>query len=169
MELTAREVVFFANLKLASNSDRKILSAFPYIIKYKGSIYAIELVTNLFEQLMNTSVYTRTSATDKNRITIVFKDYTKHVELLYYLIEYVRPTGLIVDYTVEKQIQVDTQTDYTTEDVVITYCLSAEDNVIQKCKTEKVDRAAPFISNIGFVELSKYNLTTTKETNDEKQ
>ena len=179
LPLIATKIGFFANLKLASNSDRKILSAFPYIIKYKGSIQAIELVTNLFEQLMNTSVYTRTYADDKNRITIVFKDYTKHVELLYYLIEYVRPTGLIIDYTVERQLPVSLDVDYITVDNITIYNISEKqgNGNIQQCKTttseavtNKADtntKTGEFISTIGFTQVSQVELKSNEESSNE--
>ena len=151
LPLLATKVGFFTDLNLTSKADRQILSAFPHIIKYKGSMKSIELVTNLFQHIMNTEVYIETDEFDKNYIKIVFKDRTPNVDILYALLEYVRPTGLIIDYVVRNELS-DLQADYTTTDRV------SVDNIPQETETSVISQVSPnedqdTISNIGFTQI----------------
>ena len=53
LPLLATKLGIFDNLKLTDLQYRQILSAFPYIIRYKGSPTAIQLVLRLFGRMYN--------------------------------------------------------------------------------------------------------------------
>lgn len=154
LPLIATKVGFFTDLKLTNKSDRKVLSAFPYIIRYKGSAYGIELVTNLFEQITNTKVSIQKDSEDSSHLTIVFEDYTPNVDLLYSLLEYIRPTGLLIDYKVYSNVEV--AADFVTDDSVRVYTMKKDlHNIVIQTKAE-----LPFRSNVGFTQISR-NLEET--------
>lgn len=176
LPLIATKVGFFTKLKLANESDRKILCSFPYIMHYKGCMHAIELITNLFEQLMNTRVKIKQDNNDKHKIFIVFEDYTKHIELLYALVEYVRPVGLIIDYAVERELKVEQNTDYETSDKVTICKLSTNDGhgsiqpVVAECSHKECSEGeCSFVSNIGFSQISIIELPKGENNSDETE
>jgi hypothetical protein len=115
LPLLATKVGFFKTLDLSDDMYRKVLSAFPYIIRYKGSQKGIQLIVNLFERLTNTFV-----ELDRDYETgdwvILFDNYGPHAELLQTLLEYVRPAGMFITYKVITRIK--GKSDYTTNDKV---------------------------------------------------
>lgn len=148
LPLLATKVGFFTDLNLTSKADRQILSAFPHIIKYKGSMKAIELITNLFEHIMNTTVDIETEAQDKNYVRIVFKERTPNVDMLYTLLNYVRPTGMIVDYVVRNELS-NIYADYTTEDFVTISNIADESlSYIPQINSEYSEA-----TNVGFTQI----------------
>lgn len=157
LPLIAKKVGFFTDLKLTSNADRQLLSAFPYIINYKGSLAGIQLVANLFERIMNTKVTVELNYEDSSRVTIVFDKYAPNVTLLYSLLDYIRPTGLIVDYRIQSTLKFDV--DYETYDEISIRKLLAVDTseehasgvVVEVSSTNKDN--ADFASNVGFTEI----------------
>lgn len=164
LPLIAKKVGFFTDLKLTSNADRQILSAFPYIINYKGSLKGIKLAANVFEKVMNTKVTVNTDEEDNSRVTIVFDKYTPDVNLLYSLLEYIRPTGLIIDYMVQNKMKFDT--DYETYDQVsirrTSVVNTSEDyasGVIVAVESTNKDNP-DIASNIGFTEIVQIDNTT---------
>ena len=99
LPLIATKVGFFHELDISANVHRAVLSAFPVIIKHKGSMKALELLCSLFERIDDTRVgIVYNEEHDKNFLTIVFYTYYGHLEVFKDLIEYVRPTGMIVEY-----------------------------------------------------------------------
>lgn len=147
LSLLATKVGFFTDLNLTSKADRKILSAFPHIIKYKGSMYGVELVTNLFEQIMNTKVTPIHDTYDRNHVTIVFDDYTPNVDLLYSLLEYIRPTGLLIDFVVRSEIP-EVSTSYIVSDNVEVKKVATSDSFVAK------DVKDAYESNVGFTQIN---------------
>ena len=96
LPLLGTKVGFFSNQIISDKTYRHVLSAFPYIIKYKGSRRGIEYIINVFEKIANTSI-SIVSSTDAD-LTIQFDRYNTDLELLEELIEYVRPTGFMINY-----------------------------------------------------------------------
>lgn len=164
LPLIAKKVGFFTDLKLTSNADRQILSAFPYIINYKGSLKGINLVANVFERIMNTKVTVDTDQDDSSRITIVFDNYAPDVTLLYSLLEYIRPTGLVIDYMIRNNMNFDT--DYETYDQVSIRKTSVVDTSENNAygvvvAVDSTNKDNPDIaSNIGFTEIVQVDNTT---------
>lgn len=164
LPLVATKVGFFTDLELTSKADRKILSAFPYIVRYKGSMYGIQLVANLFQQIMNTNVNIAPDIDDQNHITMIFEKYIPNVRLLYSLLEYVRPTGVLIDYKIQSNVEYSV--DYETEDdVTITVDKDVEPGIVVTVDSKNSD-FKDFASNIGFTQLSR---VTKDETTDGKK
>lgn len=56
LPLLQTKVGFFSNLKIEDTSLRLILEAFPLMVKYKGSLQAIEWALNVFLKILNLRV-----------------------------------------------------------------------------------------------------------------
>lgn len=157
LPLIATKVGFFTDLNLTSRADRLILSAFPYIISYKGSFRGIELVANVFERIMNTNVTVIQDELDKSHVTISFEQYTPDLSLLYPLLEYIRPTGMFIDYTVRTDLDVSTDT-YTSYDEVERLLFNLDNEVAQTHTTiisnnnQNVAMSSP---SIGFTQITQ--------------
>lgn len=107
LSLLSTKVGMFTDLdNIEETAHRKALSAFPYIIRYKGSMRGIRYVCNLFEQLANTNVECSYDAANQN-VNIVFLKYVSSIELLKVLIEYVRPAGTLVSYVIATEASND--------------------------------------------------------------
>lgn len=170
LSLIATKVGFFTNLNLTDITFRKILSAFPYIIKYKGSLKGIKLVANLFERITNTSV---TIDNNADRISVIFENSTENVQLLYHLMEYIRPTGTFVDYIVRSKTEY--ASDYVTSDKVNVRRIKMFDSnddfsagvissSVVKEKEQVLDKNWDVTSNVGFANILK----TGTGDNDDK-
>lgn len=145
LPLIATKVGFFTDLNLTNYADRQVLSAFPYIIKYKGSLMGIQLVANLFERIMN--VKSSVEQKDRNRVVIKFEDYSPNVKLLYALLDYIRPTGLIIDY------EVVTKTPKSSADFGISENIKVI--TVDSEPSEILGKEAPYYdSNLGFAQVS---------------
>lgn len=53
LPLLATKLGFFSNIDIEDKSLRYILSALPYFLKYKGSLYGVKQVVNLYLKIMN--------------------------------------------------------------------------------------------------------------------
>lgn len=163
LELLGTKVGFFSSLKLSDSTHRKVLSAFPHIMRYKGSKEGIYLILNLFKHITNSQIVLREND-DKSILTIVFFDYMLNIELLQELIECIRPVGLMIDYEYETHIK--SKADYTFSDKVsigpvMRYIDLSEDSlsgVVQKTintSETRDDYNAEVANNVGFTVLSK--------------
>ena len=166
LPLIASKVGFFTDLNLTSKADRQILSAFPHIIRYKGSIKGVQLVSNLFERIMNTNVSVELDDTAKNRVIIVFDNYTPNIDLLSSLLEYIRPTGLLIDYAVKTDLKFGS--DYVSSDVVTIRTLRGTDvsgkdlEYVAQVVSENKDNP-DLASNVGFAEIVQVGIDETTE------
>lgn len=104
LPLIATKVGFFHELDISANVHRAVLSAFPVIIKHKGSMKAIELLCALFERIDDTRVRVAYETSNKNFLTIIFDTYYSNLDVFKELVEYVRPTGMIVEYVAAEVI-----------------------------------------------------------------
>ena len=111
LPLLATKLGIFDNLKLTDLQYRQILSAFPYIIRYKGSPTAIQLVLRLFGRMYNTKLELETTDnivdSESGTITLLLNDALPNMRLLYTLLDYVRPTGILIDYAVRIRTSVE--------------------------------------------------------------
>lgn len=145
LPLIATKVGFFTDLNLTNYADRQVLSAFPYIIKYKGSLMGIQLVANLFERIMN--VKSSVEQKDRNRVVIKFEDYSPNVKLLYALLDYIRPTGLVIDYEVVTRTP-KSSTDFGISENINVITINPE-------PSEILGEEQPYYnSNLGFAQVS---------------
>lgn len=176
LPLIADKVGFFTKLNLTTYADRILLSAFPYIIRYKGSLLSIKLVSNVFERIMNVKVDVEVDLEDKSHLIIKFQNYTPNVDLLYALLEYVRPTGVIIEYIVVNDSS-KAPTDVFVEDNVTVRCSS--DNYMREASVTKQEESATIpmgiadntyyadlASNVGFTQIVNME-NLTKENSDE--
>lgn len=104
LRLIATKVGFFSNYNISDDAYRHILSAFPYIIKHKGSLRGVELIINVFQKICNTSISVSSESNLLQELTIEFTDYAREITLLQELLEYVRPTGYIINYVIKSNI-----------------------------------------------------------------
>lgn len=96
LPLLSTKLGFPAQLDVDERAYRHVLSAFPRIIRYKGSLTGVALIANLFERITNTGVEI---IKNKDSLAIIFDSYTpQDVSLFLTLLQYVRPTGFIIDY-----------------------------------------------------------------------
>lgn len=116
LPLIGTKVGFFSNLNLTDRSYRMVLSAFPHIIRYKGSFKAIQLIANVFERITNTQVTVTLDPLERNTINIKFQSYSPNFSLLKELVETVRPAGVIINYSVVTDINIPAT--FSTQDVV---------------------------------------------------
>ena len=146
LPLIATKVGFFTESNFTTKSDRQVLAAFPYIIRYKGSLEGIHRVANLFERIMNTSVYVdASSVTTESKVSIVFDNYAPDATLLFSLLEYIRPTGLLIDYVVTSSMSISSS--YTVTDNVSVTKRDAPYNELVQTSSENIN------SDVGFAQI----------------
>lgn len=159
LPLIGSKVGLFKELKVNNYMYRKILSSFPYIMRYKGSIYAIELLANLFERLMNTSVHVEQSDSDNSTLTLVFEGTSPDTTLLDILLGYIKPTGVYINYAIRAYS--DTQSDYTSTDKVsfTTTSVNSSDNTVGLVAETNYNTDESQQSSIAFTQISKLGRT----------
>ena len=165
LPLIGTKVGFFTSQKLTDKVLRKVLSAFPFIIRHKGSKTGIQLVLNLFERITNTKVAME-ETDDPNILIIRFFNYMLDVDLLRELLECIRPTGML--FQIEFKTDVSSVSDYSlTDKVTLRHYMQHTDltpgelsGVVMK--TDSDDTLDNDISsNIGF--------TITAKTDEDKE
>lgn len=175
LDLIGSKVGFFSNLSVPDDTLRNVLTAFPYIMRHKGSKYAIQLILNLFMHITNSRVELE-ETDDPSIINIVFYDYMLHVQLLQQLIEYIRPTGVMITYEfktyVESVNRIVLTTDVVTLSPVMNYVDTNEETpsgVVVSVKspgTVSEEYNSDVANTVGFTVLSQVN---DKEYNLEEQ
>ena len=165
LPLLSTKLGFFNDLDLVDKQYRKTLAAFPQIIKYKGSMNGIKLIVSLFERLTNTEVGIVGLGHKEEKINqtpdsieIQFNTYSPNTSLLQALLEYVRPTGLFIDYAVIGNIPSNEDV-YTQQDNVTVKTLSDEGKSRLVFKTEGKDESTNESESysdfgaIGFIQI----------------
>ena len=150
LPLIGTKVGLFKELRVNNYMYRKILTSFPYIMRYKGSLYAIQLVANLFERLMNTrvSVDVYQEFKDLNTVTLIFEESSPDITLLNTLLDYVKPTGVYINYAVRTKATLTS--DYVTSDTIQikSYSVDATNTLADNSTTDVTKN-----STIGFAQL----------------
>ena len=122
LDLLATKVGFFTSTPVEYKYLRKILEAFPYIIKYKGSRRGIELAVRLFLKLNQLKGSDKSSVSDTGDFSIDIRNYKEiedngkivyeplyeititvqyfklKTELLDEILKYILPPGYIIKY-----------------------------------------------------------------------
>ena len=123
LDLLATKVGFFTSTPVEYKYLRKILEAFPYIIKYKGSRKGIELAVRLFLKLNQLKGSDKSSVNDTGDFSIDIRNYKEienendgvtyeplyeititvqyfklKTELLDEILKYILPPGYIIKY-----------------------------------------------------------------------
>ena len=169
LPLLGTKVGLFEDLKLSDATYRKVLAAFPYIIKYKGSQKAIKLIINLFEQLINTKIELLQDPEDHYKITLRFVEFPPNIELLYALLDYIRPTGLIIDHIVSSTVVEGTKTDVVIDTTYALDELATSSNVYKESANLTKEGFVGFVSiDSSLNNVSDVNLNSEGETTDEQ-
>lgn len=114
--LLSTKLGLFEELNVPDNIHAEVLSAFPYIVRYKGSLKAFDMLCVLFSKICNTDVnYSFT----KDKITIIFKSYFQYQTLFDILVDYIKPAGYSVSFVVETPVSSSTQYQLTNNTVTI--------------------------------------------------
>ena len=166
LPLLATKIGFFTDLNLTDKSFRTILTAFPYIIKYKGSIKGIELTTNLFGRIMNTPIHLDSSQIHLQIITVVFQDIIPDLNLLQALLEYIRPTGLLVEYKVQSNVK--SKENHTVSEKInirimkeLSTVEGLESGIIAQGTLNNIEHSV-VASNVGFTQISQVGISSSE-------
>ncbi len=118
LPLISAKVGLFDELKIPDKQYRAIISGFPHIIKYKGSIKGLKLLLNLLGRAFNIDFSVDESKLSQSILTVVVSEKFLNIDLLYTLVEYVAPSGILVKYEQRSEVSTSTQYAYT-DDVKI--------------------------------------------------
>lgn len=162
LPLIATKVGFFTDLNLTSKSDRMILSAFPYILKYKGSLKSVELTANLFGRIVNSHVDVRQDPEDKNHIILNFDKFSPNIDILYALLNYIRPTGIVIDFEMVTKDSVAIAYE-TSDEVNVTFFDTGNEVFKLDYKTDKIDKNDKTDKNDKYSTNIGFTLTTKEE------
>lgn len=156
------KVGFFDEVDVLDNSSRRILSAFPHIIRYKGSIKALKYIANLFGRITNSDVSVELNVTDdKHTVTLNFTEELQNSNLFIDLIEYVRPSGFIVEYNVVKPLTTPIDNVVVSDTLTVGGTIRANDiakhyadvsNVFTEV-TEATDLSEEDTNTVGFTQI----------------
>ena len=163
LPLLDSKVGFHTNLNLSDRTHRKILDAFPYIIRHKGSFIGVELVLNLFRRI--TGVLVTAELTDNpNEVLIIFEDNFYDFNILCELLEYIRPVGLLFIY--KKRVTIPSNIDtYVTAKPVVGAAMEYVSTGDMSPRGVVIETAVPsgkedesydqvVASNVGFTQIS---------------
>lgn len=187
LPLISTKVGFFTDSNLTDNSHRKILSAFPYIIKYKGSMKGLKLIVNLLGSILNTKIFVEQPllddlTVDRNRVLISFDKYAPDYQILEDILYYMRPTGCLIDYSIKTDIQTKTNFVLSADNVKITTNTDGKEiypvNKISSNDTDYSytsaihDETKPnniFRSTVGFTQIINTEAISTPIKREEKE
>lgn len=171
LPLISTKVGFFTNTRLTDIAHRKILAAFPYIVRYKGSLKGLQLIANLLGTILNTSVTLKQDDVDKNLIIFSFDTYAPDFALLDDMLSYMRPTGFLIDYEITSSTT--SQHDYAVSDFVkvtdmsdIEQIYNNETDVTYTVDIEHNDNV--YTSTVGFTQIYDNVKELTQEQEGEQ-
>lgn len=132
LQQVGTKVGYFHKIDTFSSDQVSImLKAFPKIIKYKGSMKSIYLTLNLFEHLANTQII------DNYKDNVLSIEYintdSETIDLLDTVLSYIKPTGMMIDYTITSDVSAETKTALIHSDVETAY---KEDEELTKVDKE---------------------------------
>lgn len=101
LPLISDKLGFFINTQTSDDELRFILSAFPTIIRHKGTIRGVKYVAILFQRFFNNSEMLPEISVDQDAqmIRVNFKATFTGTKLLESLFKYVTPIGYLIEYT----------------------------------------------------------------------
>ena len=99
LQLFGTKIGLFEELtNVPDRVQRMILSAFPHIIRAKGSFKGLQLVANLFTRITRDIVTVSPDEEDLNKVYVNFSTALRYMSVFTTLIEYIRPAGCILEY-----------------------------------------------------------------------
>lgn len=158
------KIGFFSNLNVTDKELRTILSAFPHIIKHKGTMYGFNLIMNVFNKLSNSDLqctYSYTSGLDANNLKIdphisITYDIASNInfELLLHLIEYVRPAGCRIVFG---------EPSFSANDLI--HSIEVTSNVTKYYNIPETSESTGVVVTVGEVEEGSSNIGFTQTQN----
>lgn len=106
LPLLQTKLGFFKDTSTTNDVLRKVLTAYPYIIRYKGSEIGIELCMTLFNRITHNAIESW-NIVDSD-IVVHLKRSIQDSELLRDLLSYILPVGSAVKFTIETTFELDT-------------------------------------------------------------
>ena len=110
LPLLKTKVGLFTDLTVDSDELRQLLEAFPYIIRYKGSLTAINYILNAYSRIMkinmsenstNSSIIVVDKEALKNHVLrISLSKKFENDRLLNELFKLILPTGFLIEYNI---------------------------------------------------------------------
>ena len=99
-ELLQRKLGIFKTLNISNKELRYLLDAFPYIIRNKGNVFAIESILRVFQRITSDPSVTfnvdYTKFNSEYSITIDVSNNIRHIEMIRDILKFVIPTGYTV-------------------------------------------------------------------------
>ena len=146
LPLLAKKLGIFETLdKFDVHVVRMVLSAFPNIMKYKGSKNCLDMTLNVFSRALNTPVTWESSKNGDEVIpstyTITFINYLNNEELLRILLRYLLPTGICVNITVTAS-EIVHYTDLNYVNSTVVQEKEIDTNIIDRSEWPKVGSAS---------------------------
>lgn len=134
LELLKNKLGFFTTVEVDEEELRLVLQVFPIIIRYKGSLKALDYILTLYSRITNSAdnfaTYDRKLLIEEHRLVLRFVADIKGDKLLKELLQYVLPSG----YTIElKRVAVFEPEDTVVVDDKIEYS-NIPDNVASRIK-----------------------------------
>lgn len=145
LNLYGSKVGFFTNKNINTNVLRRILKAFPYLIKYKGTKKGIEQAVNTILKLEDTSNKAYISIDLTNYICYIYvASEIKNKDALEELLKYILPIGFI--YSIELTKQIDLPTDIVCSSDKVTILINPAVTTSQVRGTDR-NTGSPFNLN----------------------
>ena len=143
IELLQRKLGMFNSLNISAKEMSYLLDAFPYIIRNKGNIRAIEAVLRVFQRIAADPTITfsvnYSKFNENHLISIDVSGGIRYLDLIRGILNYVVPTGYGIAIN-EVSIDSMESTIYTKDDVEITYQPSNQvSTIIENNKNGKLD------------------------------
>lgn len=113
LEIIAPRIGFFDAQSVPTDALRMILKAFPYVMRHKGTITAVEECINLFLRYNKSQRTQYTIDASGGNISLTLDDKFGNEYILEILLSYVIPTGCYVSYEVANITQINTPINHT--------------------------------------------------------
>lgn len=111
LELLKTKLGLFTSTEVSEENMRLVLGAFPYIMRYKGSLRGVQYILNLFSRLTDEQeaigMIDEEKLTSNHELHVTFSKDLKNDMLLIELLKLILPAGYMLTYTISKQSTTD--------------------------------------------------------------
>lgn len=167
LELTKTKVGFFSSTEVDEHALRCILTAYPYIIRCKGTTRAIQLVISLFQRLTLRAIEGFELETDRRIVRIILSKPITYLQMLQDLLEEVLPAGYMLEFSVRTQVTLSNE-GYTVQDNVL---ISKPEHSVDGFKRTNVvasDNTANTFTEIGTTQIVDFQSYYKQEFDSEE-
>jgi len=158
LDLLKTKLGLFSTVEVPDDSLRYILTAFPVIMRYKGSKIAIDYILTLYSRLSHSenafATYDEAELIN-SRLILTFASAFKVDELLFELLQYVLPTGFLIEY---KIVSVDSYNSYIRFCDKLTYNVSTVNELSEVLPEGKDNHELK--SNVGLTVIAENEATS---------